>query len=116
MELLEWAVLPWMQRRERISGQGEAAGDGDAWPQRTGAQPGRGRAPQAGIRRCSHDAQSAVIHMKVRHIKLWSPPRSPLLGRLLVTPPEGRFNRLDGLFKRSCCAMPPHELTEQNRT
>ena len=30
MELLEWAVLPWMQRRERISGQGEAACGGDA--------------------------------------------------------------------------------------
>ena len=49
MELLEWAVLPWMQRRERISGQGEAACGGDAWPQRTGP-PASGCAPQAGIR------------------------------------------------------------------
>ena len=40
MELLEWAVLPWMQRRERISGQGEAVRGGDAWPQRTGSCQG----------------------------------------------------------------------------
>ena len=38
MELLERAVLPWMQRCERISGQGKAARGGDAWPQRTGAR------------------------------------------------------------------------------
>ena len=67
MELLERAVLPWMQRRERISGQGEAACGGDAWPQRTGSCQGEAahqkkRDPtmftRCSIRRHSHEGEA----------------------------------------------------------
>ena len=63
MELLERAVLPWTKRHERISGQGEAAGDGDAWPQRTGAWPRTAsRDPtmftRCSIRRHSHEGEA----------------------------------------------------------
>ena len=60
MELLEWAVLPWMQRRERISGQGEAACGGDAWPQRTGS------------------CQGEAAHQKKRDPTMFTPSESQL--------------------------------------
>ena len=61
MELLERAELPWTQRHERISGQGEAVRGGDAWPQRTGSRPNAAhRKDPTMFTRCP----SAVIHMK----------------------------------------------------
>ena len=62
MELLERAVLPWMQRCERISGQGKAARGDDAWPQRTGARQG-----EAAHRKQGSDDVHTMLNPPVIH-------------------------------------------------
>ena len=61
MELLERMVLPRMQRRERINGQGEAACGDDAWP-RPGARQG-----EAAHRKQGSDDVHTMLNPPVIH-------------------------------------------------